>query len=315
MIETYLGKTIKKNREAQGLSQEKLCGGICSVPTLSRIENKGTIPSRDCATALLQRLGLSADRYYMMISKYDADIDRLESEINSCYLQYDRTQGEERERARIQGVHKLQELKVIVEEDDRIGQQFLLKTEAILGETNRTYDVSEQLTMLMDAVHLTIPKFDLDKINNFLYSLEELKILTQVAVRQAKTGNLKKSIKTLEQLFDYVQEHNRNMSQSAGQLPLIAYNYAIKLGQAKRYSDAIEIAEVGRQSCIDCGNYHLLPGFMHIQAECYYFLGDDADSKTLYTKAYYFYQSIENKRDLELLKEEASRYLNLEFTD
>lgn len=315
MIETYLGETIKKNREAQGLSQEKLCEGICSVPTLSRIENDGKIPSRDRATALLQRLGLSADRYYMMISKYDADIDRLESEINSYYLQYDRAQGETRECARIQGVQKLQELKKIVKKNDRIGQQFLLRTEAILGEADHTYDASEQLAKLMDAIRLTIPKFDLDKINDFLYSLDELKILIQVAVRQAKTGNLKKSLKTLEQLFDYVQKHNRNMNQSAGQLPLIAYNYAIKLGQAKRYSDAIEIAEVGRRSCIDCGNYHLLPGFMHILAECYYFLGNNADSRSFYTRAYHFYQSIENKRDLEILEDEASRYLNLTFTD
>ena len=51
---------------ALGLTQEELCEGLCEPATLSRIENGRQAPSRSRANALLQRLGLPNDRYYVI---------------------------------------------------------------------------------------------------------------------------------------------------------------------------------------------------------------------------------------------------------
>ena len=53
------GPIIKSKREELGYTQEELADGICSVPTLSRIENGDRMPTREHFEMLLQRLGYS----------------------------------------------------------------------------------------------------------------------------------------------------------------------------------------------------------------------------------------------------------------
>ena len=53
------GLIIKRRREELGYTQEELADGICSVPTLSRIENGERMPTKEHFEMLLQRLGYS----------------------------------------------------------------------------------------------------------------------------------------------------------------------------------------------------------------------------------------------------------------
>lgn len=48
---------LTKEREKQGISQERLCRGLCAVSALSRYENGERIPDRLLMNALIQRLG------------------------------------------------------------------------------------------------------------------------------------------------------------------------------------------------------------------------------------------------------------------
>lgn len=58
------GYIIKQRREELGYTQEELADGICSVPTLSRIENGERLPTKDNFEMLLQRLGYSESVLY-----------------------------------------------------------------------------------------------------------------------------------------------------------------------------------------------------------------------------------------------------------
>jgi len=49
-----LGPILKARREELGLSQEDLADGICSVPTLSRIENGERMPTKNHFEMLMQ---------------------------------------------------------------------------------------------------------------------------------------------------------------------------------------------------------------------------------------------------------------------
>lgn len=71
----FLGEYIKKQREKLGLTQEQVCEGICEQVTLSRLENGRQTPSRTRVNALLQRLGLPEDRYYMILTKNELEIE------------------------------------------------------------------------------------------------------------------------------------------------------------------------------------------------------------------------------------------------
>ena len=52
-----LGEIIRRRREELGVSQEDLAYGICSVPTLSRVENGERMPTQSHLEAILQRRG------------------------------------------------------------------------------------------------------------------------------------------------------------------------------------------------------------------------------------------------------------------
>ena len=67
-METTFSLFLTKEREKQGISQERLCRGLCAVSALSRYENGERIPDRLLMNALIQRLGKSSDQLTTMIS-------------------------------------------------------------------------------------------------------------------------------------------------------------------------------------------------------------------------------------------------------
>ena len=57
------GVFFRRERKRRGMSQLVLASGICSVDTISRIENGGQIPSPVLFTLLIERLGVSGFSY------------------------------------------------------------------------------------------------------------------------------------------------------------------------------------------------------------------------------------------------------------
>ncbi len=298
MREIPIGAYIRQKREDQGLTQRQLCEGICETATISRIESGQQTPCRSRLSALLQRLGLPDDRYFALLSPNETEISSLQAEIRSCSVHGRRERG----------LELLAELENIMEADDNIIRQFILRSRVLLGD----YGFEEQLDMLLEAIRLTVPRFDLDKIESFLYSFDEIKIINQIGNIYAHAGQQKKAIDIYSRLLQYVQQHNSNITQSTGQLTLVAYNYALELDVCHLYQDAVEIAELCRQTCVDYGHYQFLPGALHIMAECYHFMGDDEKSKDLYLQAYGIYKAIGNEHDLLLLKKDVREQLGVE---
>lgn len=298
MREIPIGAYIRQNREAQGLTQQQLCEGICEPATISRIENGQQTPYRSRLSALLQRLGLPDDRYFALLSPNEIEISSLQAEIVSCGVHGRRERG----------LELIAKLENIMEADDHITRQFILRSRVLLGD----YGFEEQLDILLEAIRLTVPRFDLDKIESFLYSFDEIKIINQIGNAYAEAEQHKKAIDVYSRLLRYVQTHNSNITQSTGQLVLVAYNYARELDACQLYKDAIEIADLCRQTCINYGHYQFLPGALHIMAECYHFTGDDEKSRDLYLQAYGIYKATGNERDLQFLKEDVQAQLGID---
>ena len=80
MYEILLGEYIKQERIKQGVTQEKLCEGICESITVSRMENGKQMPAYHRIRAFLQRLGLPDDRYFALLSKNELAIKTLEDD-------------------------------------------------------------------------------------------------------------------------------------------------------------------------------------------------------------------------------------------
>ena len=278
MKNVFLGEYVKQRRLDLGLTQEQLCDGICEPMTLSRLENGKQTPSRNRINALLQRLGLPDDRYFALLSKNELEMEALKKEIVACNVTEKVPEGFE----------KLAQFEKLADPDDQISQQFALCSRVLLGRLDGRYTPLEQIDLLMQAIQLTVPRFDLESIESFLYTRDEITIINQI-------GHFKETITSI------------------GVLPLVLYNYARVLDLCGRYEEGAALAKEGREACIQYGHYQVLPRCLEIEAECRHFMGDDEISKELYYQSYYLCKVIGYQIGLEVVKKEAKEYLNIDF--
>lgn len=296
MKNVFLGEYIKQRRLDLGLTQEQLCDGICEPVTLSRLENGKQTPSRNRINALLQRL-----RYFALLSKNELEMEALQKEIVACNATEKVPEGFE----------KLAQFEKLADPDDQIAQQFALRSRVLLGRLDGRYTPLEQIDLLMQAIQLTVPRFDLESIESFLYTRDEITIINQIGLAYSDAGQNKKAAEIYYQLLKYVRKHFKETITSIGVLPLVLYNYARVLDLCGRYEEGAALAKEGREACIQYGHYQVLPRCLEIEAECRHFMGDDEISKELYYQSYYLCKVIEYQVGLEIVKKEAKEYLDL----
>lgn len=299
----FLGEYIKQRRLDLGLTQEQLCDGICEPMTLSRLENGKQTPSRNRINALLQRLGLPDDRYFALLSKNELEMEALQKEIVACNANHRVEESFE----------TLKKFEQIADHDDQIAQQFILRSKVLLGRLDQRYTPQEQIDLLMQAIRLTVPRFDLESIESFLYTKDEITIINQIGLAYSDAGQNKKAAEIYYQLLKYVRKHFKETITSIGVLPLVLYNYARVLDLCGRYEEGAALAKEGREACIQYGHYQVLPRCLEIEAECRHFMGDDEISKELYYQSYYLCKVIGYQIGLEVVKKEAKEYLNIDF--
>lgn len=316
MREMFIGETIRLTRMELGLTQEELCAGLCDPSTLSRIETGKQAPSRSLARALLQRLGLPHDRYYALtafLTSDEAEADTLRTKIDSCTARFQQSLGEDRQQARLEALEYLTRLEAAAEPGDNIARQYILASRAALGSENGFYGFEKRLHMLLEAIRLTVPQFNINALDGRLYSLDETGIISQIAETYSSVGQHKKAAGIFSQLLTYVQDHYQNVTRPSRYLSPAALNYARELCLMDCYEDALRIAELGRKACLDYGFCQSLPGLLAVMAECRHVMGEYRQSKELYCQAYYLFKETGNASGLADVKEEAAKRLGLTF--
>ena len=137
-----LGDYIRQRRQELNLTQEQVCAGICEPVTLSRFENGRQTPSRTRINAILQRLGLPDDRYYALVTPEELEIEALKKEIIACNALDSAKEG----------FSKVEQLEKLVNTDDNLEKQFILRSKALLGYLEGRYTKEEKLRMLIQAI-------------------------------------------------------------------------------------------------------------------------------------------------------------------
>lgn len=307
----FLGDAIKRRRLELGLTQEQLCEGICEPITVSRLENGKQTPSRTRLHALMERLDMPEDRYYALLSRHELEIDALHREIVSLNVRYTQATGDEKAKLRREALQAHEALEEIADKDDKISRQMILRSKVILGKDDGPYTREEKKAILLEAIRLTCPSFDLDDIGRGLYTSDEIKIINQLALLHVYAGEHMEAIEIYSQLYKYILKRFRLLPPTCAHFPMIAFNYARELGLIGQYQKAIEVAQEGRRVCLDYGHYLDLPCLLSIFAECYHRLGDDEKSKEYYYQAYYLCKAIGDDHNSEIARKEAKLYLGL----
>lgn len=308
MKELFIGEVIKRKRKELGLTQEELCEGICEPSTISRIESGKQVPAKNKLDALLQRLDLPGDRYYALLSKNELEISNLQSQIISCNVSNNKQEEQ-------QCLKKLEE---IVSEDDHLIRQFILRSKVALGyldgEDIRSYTFDEKEKMLFEALYLTVPKFDIEEIDKNYYTVEEIKIINQIALNYSDAGQNKKAIDVYNQLLKYIEKHLMNLKESNGLLILIAYNYSRSLYFEKRYEESIDIANLGLEASRQERCFSCLGGLLSVLGHALYVEGKLEESKKHLLQSFYIYTIMRDNINIKLAKENLKEFFNIDVS-
>lgn len=313
MQEIFLGEVIKHRRLELGLTQEQLCEGICEPITISRLENGKQTPSRNRINALLERLDMPADRYFALLSKHELEIESLHKQITAFNVKFSQSRRDERKDIREKALKLHSDLENLADKDDMISRQLILRSRIILGKDDGPYSYDEQKVILLEAIRLTCPSFDLDEIGDGLYTTDEIKIINQLALVYVYAGEHMDAIGIYSQLYKYIRKHFHNIPPTRAHFCMVTFNYARELGVVGQYKKAIEIAEEGRRVCLDYGHYLSLPGLLNVLAESYHFLGDDTKSKDYYYQTYYLGKVVGDEHNLQIIRDDVMKYLGIDF--
>lgn len=311
MKEIFLGEVIRRRRTELGLTQEALCEGICEPMTISRFENGRQTPSRNRVQALLFRLGLPDDRFFGLLSQREIEIEALQQEITNCHVLLQHSDTAQRCAIREELLRKHQALRALISPEDRLLQQFLLRSQYLMGTENGPYGLDEGLSLLTKAMRLTNSRFDLNHIGQSLYTSQEIKLINNMANCYMRANRHTEAIHILRQLLEYAQSHLGQLSYEKFHIPLITFNYALELKRVTQYAEAIRIAGYGQSTSVQCGAYQFLPDLLAIMAECYFFLGENGKSIDLYRQAFYTYKAFGNTTDLMNIKNDILRLHNI----
>ena len=312
MEQIFLGDVIKRRRLELNLTQEQLCQGICEPITVSRLENGKHTPSYHRINALLERLDLPADRYYALLNKNESDIEALRKRIVACNLRFEHSLGDEKVQARTEALQVHKELEAIIDKDDMANRQLILRSRVIIGKEDGPYSLEEQNALLLEAIHLTCPSFDLNDISRGLYTTDEIKIISHLASVNYYAENYLAAVDIWGQLYKYIHKHFQCMPPTRSHLNMILFNYATALYKISQYQKALEIAEEGRRVCLDYGHYECLPGMLEVMADCHRCLGDSEKSKKFYYQTYYLCQAVGATYEAEITRRELKEYFGLE---
>ena len=228
----YKGGIVRMLREQKGMSQEELADGICSIATLSKIENGMQAPGWSRFEAFLEKLGEDPRKYTFAMDKNEYEAIQLEYDISELFDQRKYKKAETL-------VNKLEELKNL----DVQSEKFVCFSRVFLDYANGT-DIKDTIQDLEDILNSTLEQFKEDKLNNVFLTKNEIRFLNFLAVCYASTDK-GKSIKLLYAIKNYIEARIIDKVIFANQYVLIAYNLSKQLGLVEEHEEALEVAEQG----------------------------------------------------------------------
>ena len=132
MANYKVGDIIRMTRKLIGMSQETLCDGICSVETLSRIENGKHRVKKETYKCLMARMERITGKNYAICTSDDMELLEERTHLEDALTKFDYVEAE----------RYLNLLKTRVS-DNILNKQFIRNTEALINYYNGRISAEE----------------------------------------------------------------------------------------------------------------------------------------------------------------------------
>lgn len=312
------GDVIRLTRNAVGMTQEELSDGICSVETLSRIENNRHKIKRDIYRKLMERLergihdncAVCMGNDMSLLEEYillEDTLSKREYDISKQYL-----------------AHICEKIS-----DSVVDRQYLKRVRALVDYELGEISAQAFIKQLQEAMEMTIPAYESylwgdQRGRIYPYREQEILILMGMGIAYYDVGELDKDIIIYETIIrsldaGYMDEKN------AAELKLINLaNLSRPLGKLGRYEEALAKAEEGLNMAVSRGYAHGLVELMMGVAGCRMRIAKNgidterkqqelAESKKMMQQAYYIAAARKDKYNLKSIVENLKYHFGLEM--
>jgi transcriptional regulator with XRE-family HTH domain len=279
-----IGEMIAEMRRRRGISQEELAGQICSVSTVSKIENGLQFPSRKVWEGLLQRLGLSMQICDCYIGDADMQKSVLEYRIR-CELQSKNYENAEQ---------LLQEYEALAQKGRRhiLEEQFGLYIRGclLLGQGR---DLQEARRLFQQAITLTLPVIDIDHPQcPGLLLEEEMVILEKLAELYYVLGNPIRAKRIEFFLKEYLEKEPVDENVRMQIYPGIVITLARWMENDKRFEEELKLSEHGLDLCVRWGRLTEYPMLLETKGYALIAMGRSEEAVIPLKQACVIFQSI-----------------------
>ena len=274
MTKVYpMGQMIQETRKRRNLTQTQLCQGLCSISTLSRIEDGVQTPNAMLLDTLMQELGMFASAYNLCVSDKEFERMRVAALIRASVA-----------RNNYEISDLLEKFKTCTDvKMNRLERQFYMLFKGIEQSECRNAPAEDVLTLFTKALRLTLQNFDLNgKVENKMLSIEELMLLNNIALEEYRMAEYQeRAVKRMYFLRDYFATKVIDPGEKARQYPVILTNLANWEEDRKNYRKELLLAEEGISVCREFGNLSCLDGLVLCKGVALGYLGLHDEAKKL----------------------------------
>lgn len=189
-----LGQFLRFYREKYSFQQDKVCSGICSLATLSRVENGSKIVDSLVAESLLGRIGKEVLQFELLLNDNDYHLWITRQEIQKL--------------VNTENYNEMEQLLAIyrkaMPQKESVHEQFCLYHEALL-KISKQASAEEICILLYNALKLTKPEIDNGDEEKLLYNPTEIEIIIKLIHYGYSGWENRDKERELSKLFAFVE--------------------------------------------------------------------------------------------------------------
>lgn len=278
------GKTIKEARLKAGMTQEQLSEGICTVLSLSRIENGSSGVSPVTFQALMAHADAPCEIYPIFASRTDFDcfysLKRARYFLNSWQLQecYD-------ELAAIESKSFA---------DNKLYYQEWLYLYGSLLIRSGCHEHSDIYAIFLEAIHTTRPEIDFADFRQLFLSTTEIELLIAIAQEFLYLNNSDSCYIICSQIASYLASAELDYLKKDFLEAEYAISYSKYLLYIKDYEKVLSIADVYRHKMVQDSEDAPLLELTFLTALGYYYTGKKDAAYTYFKNTFYSAHAIES---------------------
>ena len=190
LVDNEMGLFIHTAREAKGYTMEEISHGVCSIPTLSRIEAGERVVDYIMIEALLERMKIAKSEYEFVLDNEDYDEYMQREEIRRLIEQKKYKQAEE----------KLLEYEK-EHGEEFLHEQFIFLQKGLLKKNKQ--EIGEAEKLFKKAICISAPDYQQIVLNRGILSDTELTCLAELIQCIEDSKEREKKQKELYEYFKW----------------------------------------------------------------------------------------------------------------